>query len=144
MAEAITKQLISEGKLSVKVFSAGTLAKTDHPITPVAGEVLDELLIPFDHKSKRLTLDKLRYVDVVFAMEEQHVLTAKRLIKEGGFNGSDHPKILLLDDSNEIDDPLGEGYDTYHQLAMKLKLLIPKRLSSIDGLSSANQTQTLT
>lgn len=128
MAEAIAKHVAKKKKLEINVYSAGTSAKTDHPMTREAKQALNTLLIPYKHKSKRVTLDDLCDADVIFTMEKQHIDSVTKSLKKCEPTRKKPRKIRLLEDPHETEDPLGEDYQTYYELAKRLKCIIKKRL----------------
>ena len=136
MAEAIAQHWVDHGLLGqgggddprYLVASAGTMAGEGAGPSSEVVATLESLSIPFNGRSKPLTPDMIRNAEVVFAMTEMHAAAARMLVGE---DSSVVHKILLLDPDGDVDDPIGQGQDTYDRLAHRLMDLIPKRLKEV-------------
>jgi len=68
--------------------------------------------------------------DLVLAMTDEHVEYARQLVGED----SEHArKIVPVDPSGDVTDPVGRGQEAYDKLAKKLRTIIPKRLEELTG-----------
>lgn len=142
MAEAIARDAIerslasragasrggASGDADLFVASAGVSAADGAPITPEALQTLRALGIEHLGSSKRLTAEMVRRADAVFSMTEAHAEAARALV------AGDHDaeaKILRLDPSGDIEDPIGLGPEAYDAVAQRLRAIVPARLAEI-------------
>lgn len=94
--------------------SAGTHAATDSRATSTMREAAAELGI--DLTSHRSTpLEDTAKPDVVFGMEQEHLIAASRR-----FPDLDANRIRLLDHPFAIDDPYGRDLDAYRETASRI------------------------
>jgi protein-tyrosine-phosphatase len=134
MAEAIAQRWLDQGGLgegdpgSYLVVSAGTAAEPGAPVAREAVRSLEALSIPLDGRSKPLSAEMIRNAEVVFAMTDSHVETAKELV---GHDPEQAAKVHALDPEGDIDDPVGMGQLAYDRLARHLTALIPRRLKEV-------------
>lgn len=124
MAAAIAQNHCRQTGFDATVKSAGTTAEIDGHINPNALIVLRKMGILYQHKTRRLTAHDILDADVVFAMEHKHLAQIDALL--GGQTGPN--KIMLLDDPEEIADPLGKGLACYQETARTLDEVINARL----------------
>jgi protein-tyrosine-phosphatase len=124
MAAAIAQNLCRQTGFDATVKSAGTTAEADGQINPNALMVLEEMGIPHQHKTHRLTTQDILDADVVFVMERKHLAQIQALFGEQ----TAPSKIMLLDDPEEIADPLGKGLGCYQETASKLCDVINTKL----------------
>lgn len=132
MAEAIARHALDQGLLGadadVFVASAGTGAADSQPPTPEAMRALDRLGMHYDGSSKPLNSAMIRKADLVFGMTQSHVDAARRLVAD---SPDDAAKIVRLDPSDDIEDPIGTGQEAYDSLAKRLTQIVPRRLKEM-------------
>jgi protein-tyrosine phosphatase len=131
MAEAIARSLARAGRvpgLSADTFfaSAGVMAEPGRAVSPETVAVLAKRSIECDGRSKPLSAAMIRKADLVLAMTAGHAELARELVAS---EASEHGKIHALDPSGDIPDPIGQGQESYEQLASLLVELIPRRLA---------------
>jgi len=116
MAEALFKRML-EGHENITVISRGTIQVADRNINPLAKEVLKELRISdFPHIPKKISEVELEMADIVIAMAKEHI----QAIPEK-FRG----KVRLLDPKgHDVEDPIGEGIETYRLVRDKILNLL--------------------
>lgn len=135
MAEAIARDILERGGVSgggdrVLVESAGISAFDGGSLTPETFDALHALGIRHEGRSKRLTADMVRAADHVLAMTPSHAEAARRLV-EG--EPEHQAKIVPVDPSAPMEDPIGMGQDAYDRLAKRLRDMLPGRLGSLLG-----------
>jgi protein-tyrosine-phosphatase len=134
LAEAIARQWIRSGNIGGLsdniVVSAGIAASSGGSITSETIRALEKLGIEHRGTAKPLTREMVEKADLVLGMTEEHVDYARHLVGEK----SDHVrKIVPVDPSGDIADPVGHGQDVYDRLAKKFQDIIPKRLEELIG-----------
>jgi protein-tyrosine-phosphatase len=134
LAEAIARQWIRAGNLGGLseniVVSAGIAAPSGGSVTNETIKSLAKLGIDHQGTAKPLTKEMIEKAHVVLGMTEEHVEYARQLVGED----SEHArKVVPVDPSNDISDPVGRGQDAYDQLAAKFRDIIPKRLEELIG-----------
>lgn len=135
MAEGIAKAVLAEKfkcspqelqNKGVEVFSAGIHAWDGGPATGEAVSVTEYHGGNIsDHKSRKISEDMIKYVDVVFCMTAGHLELAKMLSR-----GTD-TRIMLLDDA-DVRDPIGGGEHAYRHAACQIEKAIRKRIANGD------------
>ena len=127
MAEALARHWLDNeppGDIGeVFVASAGVSAAEGIPPTQESLIALKERGIHHDGLSKTLTAEMLNNADLVFCMTASHV--AATWIITGDDNDD---KIMRLDPSADIEDPMGSDQSAYDALADQFMELIPRRL----------------
>ena len=137
MAEGITKVIlgkelgVSPDKLEengFRVISSGTDAYESLPATPPVIRVMEDDygLSLKQHRSKRVTLEMLKDLDVVFTMEIAHRDLLHRLYPDGA-----NRIITLSPDEKDIADPYGSSVKEHRKCARQLESLIKARLGMI-------------
>jgi protein-tyrosine-phosphatase len=131
MAEAIARSLGRAGRLpgvSEDTFfaSAGVMAEAGRPVSPETVAALSLRSIECDGRSKPLSAEMIRKADLVLAMTEGHADLARELVAP---EAAQLGKIHTLDPAGDIPDPIGQGQQSYEQLAALLVDLIPRRLA---------------
>ena len=135
MAEAIARHLVETGQVngvsSKDVFfaSAGTWAMDGHAFYAETIEVLKELHITIDGKSKKVSADMVRAATFVLPMTRSHLHAVDGLVS--GLQGGPHPRIELILAPHEVDDPVGMGIGAYRRVAEQFLHLLPARLSEM-------------
>ena len=133
MAEAIAQRWL-DGRPAADhagrhlVVSAGVAAAEGSPASPEAVEALDRLGIRYEGRSTRLTAEMVRNADVVLCMTAGHVAAASALVDDAR---RQKDKILRLDPSGDVADPIGMGQDAYHALAQRFTEIVPQRLQEV-------------
>lgn len=130
MAAAIARHIFLLNSTDIYVHSAGTNAAENAPITPKAEQALGDLKIISSHQSTRLSADHLRAADVAYGMETKHIVAMEKLAQSLPIDI--RPCILLLDDPNEVQDPLGKGLLEYQALSRQLNKLIPLQITKYE------------
>lgn len=131
MAEGIARAVLAEkfrcspqdlDSKGVEIFSAGIHAWEGGPATQEAVNTTENHGGDISsHKSRKISQDMLKYVDVVFCMTAGHLELAKSLAR-----GTD-ARIMLLDD-RDVRDPIGGGENAYRQAACQIEKAIRNRL----------------
>jgi protein-tyrosine-phosphatase len=135
MAEAIARHWLesTQGRSEVgDVFaaSAGLAAGDRTPATAETIKALRKLGIEHSGASKPLTAAMIRKADLVFVMTASHLESARLLVADDPDAAA---RIVPLDPSADIEDPIGTGQSAYHELAERLVALVPKRLKETLG-----------
>lgn len=130
MAEAIARHLASSGRIpgvAKETFfaSAGVFAMDGRPISLETRRALERLRIDADGRSKALTPEMARKADLILAMTEQHADAVRELLGGGGV------RVETVDPRGDVPDPIGQGQSQYDDLADRLVVLIPQRLSEL-------------
>lgn len=130
MAEAIASDLLKqypEHAKKIKVESAGTSAVDGLPISPEAVQAVRSLGVDYDfNPSRRLTHERTRQADVIFAMTRSHTDAIYDIDPDAT------SKVKKLDPSGgDVSDPIGQGQDVYHQTAMNMREMIASRLKEL-------------
>lgn len=126
MAVGLFKKMLAE-KLGIeesqleskgyKIISGGTASIYNAPASENAITIMKELGSDIsEHLSQPVTLTQIEEADQVYVMTQGHFTT----LKEWTPDATD--KMSLLNPSNEdIQDPIGSGFDVYRQCVLKLK-----------------------
>lgn len=132
MAEAIARAHADSpegaGLRDLFIASAGVWASDGSPITPEAERTLRAMGIDHAGRSKRLTAEMIRKADLVLGMTAEHVEGARALVAD---DPDSIEKIVPLDPSGDVEDPIGMGQSAYDSLARRFKTLIPQRLQEM-------------
>jgi protein-tyrosine phosphatase len=134
LAEAVARSLVKEGRVDgmtsddVCFFSAGLAAMDGAPASSEVAEVLAKRGIEYDSRSIRLTPDMVRNADLVLAMTRSHKDGVRYLVSSDE-NADSH--IHLVDPAGDIDDPIGQGLESYESIADRLENILPGRLQEL-------------
>jgi protein-tyrosine-phosphatase len=128
MAEGIARMLQKQGKLPADLFfaSAGTAAGDGWPMSEETAAVLDRLGATPDGHSKQLTQAMVEKATIVFGMTRSHVAQAQALVERAVSD-----KILPIDPTGDVQDPIGLGQEAYDAVGKRLVTLIPQRLHEV-------------
>ncbi|MCC6680960.1 MAG: Sua5/YciO/YrdC/YwlC family protein [Phycisphaeraceae bacterium] len=136
MAEAITRQMLAERcgvspdrleEAGYNVASAGVFAAGQSPASDLAVEALRKQGIDLNgHRSRPLTQELINEADVIFCMTATH----RRAVLD--IDPSAQAKVRLLDESGEIDDPLGTDATMYQRTAEMIRRRVAARLAEIE------------
>jgi protein-tyrosine phosphatase len=132
MAEAIARRVLAD-KLHVapeqletkgiSVLSAGSFAMPGARATPQAVEAVRDLGADLSrHRSRPLTVELIHQADVVYTMGHAHSQAVTALVPSAA------DRVVTLDASGDIEDPIGGDVGLYRQLAGQLQTLIERRL----------------
>jgi protein-tyrosine-phosphatase len=136
MAEGIARQALKDGvaglspEIAADVFvaSAGIGALDGLATTHETLEALRKRGIDYDGHSKRLTEQMIRKAAFVVCMTAAHQAAARRLV---GDSPADQARIVALDPSGDIEDPIGRGQREYDELAQRMTELVPRCLREL-------------
>lgn len=135
MAEAIARHQIDRGLLGeggaseVFVASAGIAAADGSPVTSQTIRALTNLGIEHSGRSKSLNSQMIQKADRVYCMTATQQEAVRELLNEVADADHSHAdKVVLLDPTGDIEDPIGMGQDAYDALARRFMKLIPARL----------------
>ena len=130
MAERIARDVLArsfvDGGGLVRAESAGTSASDGEPATPEGDEALAGMGIGREaarHRSRGLTAEMIRSADFVFTMTRAHREAALLIAPDA------KDKVLLLDGSGDIPDPIGAGLEAYRKTAERIRLGILQRFT---------------
>ena len=129
MAEAIARNQLSKGPCGLDdlfVASAGVATVEGIPPSVEAMVVLESTGIELDGFSTPLSAEMVEKAEVVFCMTASHVETTRSLVEK-----SHHEKIVQLDPSGDVEDPIGRDEAAYHALMQRLEGLIAARLEDL-------------
>lgn len=97
----------------ISVTSAGLAALRDHPLEPLAGQVLQEHgHVPQAHKARQLSIEAVSAADLILVMEQRHIDGVLNLAPEA------RGKVFLLgkwQHDREITDPYRQGKPAFVQ-----------------------------
>jgi L-threonylcarbamoyladenylate synthase len=133
MAEAIARQVLAE-KLKIKpdeldkkgifVTSAGAYALPGARATAQAVEAVEGMGIDLSrHRARALSVELIHQADVVFTMSDSHAKAAAAMVPGAA------DKIVPLDPTGDVEDPIGGAVELYVATANRLKSLIEARLA---------------
>jgi L-threonylcarbamoyladenylate synthase len=133
MAEAIARQVLAD-KLKIKpdelekkgifVTSAGAYALPGARATAQAVEAAEGMGLDLSrHRSRALTVELIHQADVVYTMSQSHAKAAAAMVPGAA------EKIVPLDPSGDVEDPIGGALELYVATANRLKTLIEARLA---------------
>jgi protein-tyrosine phosphatase len=133
MAEAIARQMIAKkmglseeqlGEKGIVVLSAGATAmpgaRAAMPAVEAVRGIGGDLV---KHRSRPLTIELVHQADVIYTMSRSHSMAVVALVPSAA------DKVMTLDPSGDIDDPIGGDEELYRKLAGELQELIAKRLT---------------
>lgn len=133
MAAGIAKKLISEslglraGDLhenGVDIVSAGLYCSNGSPPAVEAEFAAEKIGVNISHhKSRKLTQGMVKSADVVLCMSAFHVEGVQ------GLTGEPANKIQLLDEQEEISDPIGGGADVYVKTSEHIERALQLRIT---------------
>jgi protein-tyrosine-phosphatase len=133
MAEAIARDLLRKGAIEgvsgrIFVASAGTHAVDGSPVSGEASAALARLGIEHDGASRHLSRAMIERADLVLGMTDGHVAVARALVE----GAPDHAaKIHSMDETGDVEDPIGLGREAYDRLAAQFIELIPRRIAEL-------------
>jgi L-threonylcarbamoyladenylate synthase len=108
------------------VVSAGAFCGSGAPVSEGAVRAMRNRGLEIgDHRSRSLSVELVRSADHVFAMTEMHRSAVLALAPEAG------EKTRLLDESGNIDDPLGGDDTVYEACAARIAEALGRRLSEM-------------
>lgn len=127
MAEALARNWLEneapDAVGEVFVASAGVSAADGFPPTQESICALRDRGIHHEGLSKTLTAEMIQNADLIFCMTANHV--AATWIIAGSENDD---KVMRLDPSADVEDPIGADQSAYDALADHFMELIPRRL----------------
>lgn len=104
----------------ITVSSAGLAALRDHPLEPLAGQVLQEHgYAPQAHKARQLSVEAVSAADLILVMEQRHIDGVLNLAPEA------RGKVFLLgkwQHDCEITDPYRQGKPAFVQAYALIEL----------------------
>jgi len=136
MAEALTKQILAEKlvcrvdqleNMGYKIESAGTFA--DNGMAASGGAVRfcgvrgDDLI---NHKSQRLTVEKIIEADYIFAMSNGHKNAIIQLCPQ-----AEKKCMLLLNNGDDVNDPIGGDDEAYKDCGEIIEKAVNVRISEL-------------
>ena len=132
MASALTRKMLTEQigckedeleRFGQEILSAGVRAisgsgVSDNAIRAVAklGGRLEE------HRARKLTSQLINWADVIFCMCRRHIDEIIQKVPDAA------GKTFLLDEGNDIEDPIGGNLQTYLQVAKRIERNLKKRV----------------
>jgi len=126
IARDVLEKTIAGGAGMVTAESAGTSASDGEPSTPEGDEALSLIGIPAEksrHRSRALTRQVVQGADFVFTMTRAHRDAVLSIAPEA------KNKVMLLDGTGDIPDPIGAGLETYRKTAERIRLGILQRFT---------------
>jgi len=135
MAEALCRRILAErlgcrsdelGSRGYQVLSAGTYAFDGGRASRDAQETMrDRGLDISQHRTQPLTAELIRQADYIFVMTDAH---RDRVVS---LEPSADGKVQRLDESGNIDDPIGSGRNGYSACAERIEAALRRRLEEI-------------
>ncbi len=135
MAEGFAKKLLAEklkcdidrlGQIGYKVSSAGTMAVSGIDASAESIRYCASKGVSLaGHKSRHITAEMLAEADHIFVMSAGHKDDISRLLPESG------QKCILLNDSGDINDPIGQGFETYEGCGLVIEKAVNKRIGEL-------------
>jgi L-threonylcarbamoyladenylate synthase len=135
MAEAIARGVLAKklnvpaGELEKKgltVISAGSFAMPGSRATAHAADAVRPLGGDLtSHRSRQLTVELIHQADMIFTMGRGHAAAVMAMAPAAA------EKVVTLDPSGDIDDPIGQDASVYESLAGRLQELIEMRLDEM-------------
>jgi L-threonylcarbamoyladenylate synthase len=133
MAAGIAKKLIAEvlglraenlHKNGVDIVSVGLYCSNGSPVSPESVFAAEKFDVDISHhKSRKLTQEMVKSADVVLCMTEFHVGQVRALIEKSV------DKIQLLDEQEDVPDPIGGGADIYVRTAEHIERALQLRIT---------------
>jgi protein-tyrosine phosphatase len=77
------------------------------------------------HKSRRLSTEILKEADYIFAMSAEHRSDIIRILPQAG------QKCILLNDSGDINDPIGQDFEAYKTCGLIIEKAVNKRIGEL-------------
>src|SRR6185295_15990197 len=140
MAAAIANAQIAEllhgmpETVSASALSAGVSAREGSLMTAEAQEVLSSLNVPAGpHVARNLTAELAERAEVIYCMTSAHRKAVIEMIPSVAW------KTFCLNESGDIDDPIGKGFDSYVNCAQQIYGLVKLRLNEL-GLQNQLQS----
>ncbi len=135
MAEALCRKYISEKfgcaidkleQIGYKVASVGVIPYEGMPASPEVVAICAEKNVDISsHRSRVLACAEACESDYIFVMTHSHRMRVLELCPGVA------DKCLLLDDSTEIEDPIGGSQEVYRRCAERIDKTLNKRMSEI-------------
>jgi protein-tyrosine phosphatase len=135
MAEGFAKKALAEKlgcnidhleQMGYKVFSAGIAASNGIGATDYAIRCCETKNVDIaNHKSRNLTAEMVKEADYIFAMSEEHKSDIIQLSPDA------KQKCMLLNDSENINDPIGGDFETYRICGALIEKAVKKRISEL-------------
>lgn len=132
MAEVIAQSVLSRERgqpwqqleaQGMRVLSAGVYAGPGMSATPEAEAAVAKMGLDLSsHRSRPLTLERIREADVIYCMTRDHERAVLAMDPTAG------PRTVRLDPDGDIDDPMGSSQDVYERCAQALARHIERRL----------------
>ncbi len=135
MGKVLCEQLISEyfhckvdeiELFGYKVISAGVMAASDSPASPEAVQTAAQYGLDLTgHRSRPLDAALIGSADRIYAMSRGHldrIVSLCPVVKE---------RCRLLDDPDDIPDPIGAGVEAYRVAADRIKRALKNRMKEI-------------
>ncbi len=128
MAEGIARAWADTAEEDVFIASAGVATIDGMPTSPETVAVLDRLGTKCDGRSTVLTADMIKSAQAVLCMTGSHMAAARALVAD---DPDSKAKVMLLDPTGDIPDPIGSPQSVYDSLAEALQRLIADRLPAV-------------
>jgi len=135
MAEGFTKKLLAEkfkcgvdrlGQIGYKIASAGVIAMNGIDASAEAIRFCASKGVDITgHKSRRLSTEILKEADYIFAMSAEHRSDIIRILPQAG------QKCILLNDSGDINDPIGQDFEAYKTCGLIIEKAVNKRIGEL-------------
>ncbi len=133
LAAGLAKKLIAERmgcqaselhENGVDVISAGLFAGPGSKATPEAIHAATAKSADISrHRSKKLTSELIKSCDLIFCMTKFHLEETKQLA------GSSSPLICMLDEQQDIPDPIGGNINVYDETAEHIERALTERIA---------------
>lgn len=135
MAEGLAKKLLAKKLktnidrleyIGYKVTSAGIVAMGDTGASPESIRFCNSKGVDItNHITRHLTAEMVADADYIFVMSGGHKNDIiKQFLSAAG-------KCLLLDESGDIEDPIGRGYEIYMSVGQTIEKAVNKRIGDI-------------
>jgi protein-tyrosine phosphatase len=135
MAQAFCQKHISEKlgcgvdeiqSMGYKVSSAGLAGGGGMPASSEVTEICLQIGVDLrQHHSTGISCDELRESDYIFVMSRHHLESVRRMCPEV------IERCFMLDENEEINDPIGGGEKVYRRCAEQIERALEKRMSEI-------------
>jgi tRNA threonylcarbamoyl adenosine modification protein (Sua5/YciO/YrdC/YwlC family) len=135
MAEGFTKKLLAEKlkcgvdrlqQIGYKITSAGVIAMNNIDASAEAIRFCASKDVDITgHKSRRLSTEMLEEADYIFAMSAEHINDIIRILPEA------EQKCMLLNDSGDINDPIGQDFEAYKVCGLIIEKAVNKRIGEL-------------
>ena len=132
MAEGLARQILAQQRkiavsdldaAGLRVISAGAYASPGMPATREAVEAMKKMGVDLaGHRSKMLLPELIHEADVIYCMSESHRDAVV------GMSAAARDKAFLLDESGDIEDPIGSDISAYQRCADRIRRQLEQRL----------------